>query len=101
LPPLPEQQKIASILSSVDDVIEKTRAQIDKLKDLKTGMMQELLTKGIGHTEFKDSPVGPIPSKWEVHRIGDLLTERKEKGVEGLPIYSVLMEGGMIPRSSV
>ena len=34
-PPLPEQQKIATILSSVDDVIEKTRAQIDKLKDLK------------------------------------------------------------------
>ncbi len=65
-PPLPEQQKIATILSSVDDVIEKTRAQIDKLKDLKTGMMQELLTKGIGHTEFKDSPVGRIPVEWEV-----------------------------------
>ena len=41
-PPLPEQQKIAAILSSVDDVIEKTRAQIDKLKDLKTGMMHEV-----------------------------------------------------------
>ena len=65
-PPLPEQQKIATILSSVDDVIEKTRAQIDKLKGLKTGMMQELLTKGIGHTEFKDSPVGRIPAEWEV-----------------------------------
>jgi type I restriction enzyme S subunit len=59
-----EQKKIAAILSSVDRVIEKTRAQIDKLKDLKTGMMQELLTKGIGHTEFKDSPVGWIPASW-------------------------------------
>ncbi|NYT60630.1 restriction endonuclease subunit S [Alcaligenaceae bacterium] len=65
LPPLPEQQKIATILSSVDDVIEKTHAQIDKLKELKTGMMQELLTKGIGHTEFKDSPVGRIPVEWD------------------------------------
>ncbi|MGB2247589.1 MAG: restriction endonuclease subunit S [Alcanivorax sediminis] len=64
--PLHEQQKIAAILSSVDDVIEKTRAQIDKLKDLKTGMMQELLTKGIGHTAFKDSPVGRIPEEWDV-----------------------------------
>ena len=72
-PPLPEQQKIATILSSVDDVIEKTRAQIDKLKDLKTGMMQELLTKGIGHTEFKDSPVGPIPAEWMVVRLGGSL----------------------------
>lgn len=66
LAPLPEQQKIATILSSVDDVIEKTRAQIDKLKDLKTGMMQELLTQGIGHTEFKDSQVGKIPASWNV-----------------------------------
>lgn len=70
--PLPKQQKIATILSSVDDVIEKTRAQIDKLKDLKTGMMQELLTKGIGHTEFKDSPVGRIPADWNVVELGSL-----------------------------
>jgi type I restriction enzyme S subunit len=63
-PPLPEQQKIAAILTSVDDVIESTQAQINKLKDLKTGMMQELLTKGIGHSEFKDSPVGRIPKAW-------------------------------------
>ncbi|MFA0630705.1 restriction endonuclease subunit S [Vibrio sp. 10N.222.49.A3] len=69
LPPLPEQKKIAAILTSVDDVIEKTQAQIDKLKDLKTGMMQELLTRGVGvdgkpHTEFKDSPMGRIPKGW-------------------------------------
>ena len=64
-PPLPEQKKIASILTSVDEVIEKTESQIAKLQDLKTGMMQELLTKGIGHTEFKDSPVGRIPVGWE------------------------------------
>ena len=73
-PPLPEQQKIATILSSVDDVIEKTRAQIDKLKDLKTGMMQELLTKGIGHTEFKDSPVGRIPVEWGIKALGEVAT---------------------------
>ncbi len=72
IPPLPEQKKIAAILTSVDTVIEKTQAQIDKLKDLKTGMMQELLTKGIGHTEFKDSPVGRIPVEWEVKIIGSL-----------------------------
>jgi len=32
--------------------------------------MQELLTKGIGHTEFKDSPVGRIPVEWEVKKLG-------------------------------
>ncbi|UPR33492.1 restriction endonuclease subunit S [Vibrio cyclitrophicus] len=77
LPPLPEQKKIAAILTSVDEVIEKTQAQIDKLKDLKTGMMQELLTRGVGvdgkpHTEFKDSPVGRIPKGWDVVPISAL-----------------------------
>ncbi len=93
-PPLPEQQKIATILSSVDDVIEKTRAQIDKLKDLKTGMMQELLTKGIGHTEFKDSPVGRIPHSWDVFQLSQLARIGSSKRIlqseyveEGVPFY--------------
>jgi type I restriction enzyme, S subunit len=72
IPPLPEQKKIASILTSVDDVIEKTEAQISKLQDLKKGMMTELLTKGIGHTEFKDSPVGRIPKSWDVDNLGEI-----------------------------
>ena len=77
LPPLPEQQEIAAILTSVDEVIEKTQAQINKLKDLKTGMMQELLTRGVGvdgkpHTEFKDSPVGRIPKGWDVATLDTL-----------------------------
>ena len=71
-PPLPEQQKIAAILTSVDDVIEKTQAQINKLQDLKKGTMNELLTRGIGHTEFKESPVGLIPVEWEVSSLADV-----------------------------
>ncbi|MDB2646788.1 restriction endonuclease subunit S [Pseudomonadales bacterium] len=66
VPPLPEQKKIASILTSVDEVIENTQKQIDKLQDLKKATMNELLTKGIGHTEFKDSELGRIPKSWDV-----------------------------------
>ena len=66
VPSLPEQKKIASILNSVDEVIEKTQSKINKLQDLKKGMMNELLTKGIGHTEFKDSELGKIPKSWKV-----------------------------------
>lgn len=72
VPPLPEQKKIASILTSVDEVIENTQKQIDKLQDLKKATMNELLTKGIGHTEFKDSELGRIPMSWEVRTIGEL-----------------------------
>jgi type I restriction enzyme S subunit len=71
-PPKEEQQKIAAILTAVDEVIESTQAQINKLKDLKAGMMQELLTKGIGHTEFKDSALGRIPANWRIVKLGDI-----------------------------
>jgi type I restriction enzyme S subunit len=74
-PPLPEQKKIASILTSVDEVIENTQKQIDKLQDLKKATMNELLTEGIGHTEFKDSELGRIPKSWEVVPVEELCSE--------------------------
>ena len=76
-PPLPEQKKIASILTTVDEVIENTQKQIDKLQDLKKATMNELLTKGIDHTEFKDSELGKIPMSWEVKTIGEFVQDYK------------------------
>jgi len=66
LPSLIEQQRIAEILSTVDKAIQKTNDIIAKTERLKKGLMQELLTKGIGHKEFKDTEIGKIPKEWEV-----------------------------------
>ena len=71
LPPLPEQRRIAEILSTVDDAIQKVDAAISKTERLKKGLLHELLTKGIGHKEFKDTEIGRIPKEWEVVRLGD------------------------------
>lgn len=87
-PPLPEQKKIASILTSVDDVIENTQRQIAKLQDLKKATMNELLTKGIGHTEFKDSELGRIPKSWEVAKLGAVssrITDGTHQAVKTTP----------------
>jgi len=81
VPPVPEQQKIAAILTSVDEVIEKSQAQIDKLQDLKKATMNQLLTRGINHTEFKDSPLGKIPKDWEVKKLGELSRNGINNGV--------------------
>jgi len=72
VPPLKEQQKIAEILSSVDTQIDDTDKLIEKTKELKKGLMQRFLTKGIGHTEFKMTEVGDIPMEWEVKKISDI-----------------------------
>jgi type I restriction enzyme S subunit len=73
LPPLPEQKAIAQILSTVDEAIQKTNEVIAKTERLKKGLMQELLTKGIGHEEFKDTEIGRIPKEWKVVRIKDVV----------------------------
>jgi type I restriction enzyme S subunit len=72
IPPLPEQQKIAEILSTVDAKIEIIDQQISETQELKKGLMQQLLTKGIAHTEFKDSVLGKIPKSWEVVKIKNI-----------------------------
>lgn len=99
VPPINEQKKIAIILSSVDDVIEKTRVQIDKLKDLKTGMMQELLTKGIGHTGFKDSPIGLIPISWDIKTLNEI-SERIWIGLVTTMTKHYVPEGTPLIRNS-
>ena len=74
LPPLPEQKAIAKILSTVDSAIQRVDEAIAKTEKLKKGLMQELLTKGIGHKEFKYSEeLGcEIPKEWEVVRLEDI-----------------------------
>jgi type I restriction enzyme S subunit len=66
LPPLQEQEKIADILSTADDKIDAITTQIEKAETLKKGLLQKLLSEGIGHSEFKDSELGKIPESWEV-----------------------------------
>ncbi len=71
----PEQTKIAEVLSTVDSAIEQTEALMAKQQRIKTGLMQDLLTRGIDFDgnlraekthEFKDSLLGRIPVEWEV-----------------------------------
>ncbi|BDQ04859.1 MAG: restriction endonuclease subunit S [Candidatus Dojkabacteria bacterium] len=77
LPPLPEQRKIAAILSTVQKAIETEKTLIERTKELKKSMMQKLFTEGIGwlsgvETSQKQTEIGPIPESWEVVRLGEL-----------------------------
>jgi len=73
LPPLPEQKEIAKVLGVVDSVIAKTGEVIAKTERLKKGLMQTLLTRGIGHKEYKQTPIGTTPKTWEIVRLGEVL----------------------------
>jgi type I restriction enzyme S subunit len=71
LPAVTEQKKIAEILTTLDEAIEKTSQIIEKTKEAKKGLMQKLLTRGIGHKKFKKTEIGEIPVEWEVGEISD------------------------------
>src|SRR4030042_6318032 len=66
--PMPEQKAIVGVLGVVDSAIEFADKVIAKTERLKKGLMQKLLTEGIGHKEFKDTEIGKIPKEWDVVR---------------------------------
>jgi type I restriction enzyme S subunit len=58
-------------LGIVDLAVAKTGEVIAKTERLKKGLMQELLTKGIGHKEHRQTPIGKIPEEWQVRKVSD------------------------------
>lgn len=79
-----EQSKIAEILSKVDKAISETKIIIAKYNRIKTGLTQDLLTKGIDEKgnirseethEFKDSPLGRIPKEWSPKKLNDCINK--------------------------
>ncbi|WP_082640357.1 restriction endonuclease subunit S [Aureimonas sp. N4] len=69
LPPLHEQRRIVEIMSSADEAIAATRAVIEQTRKVKQGVLEHLLTRGIGHTRFKQTDIGEIPEGWEVAEV--------------------------------
>lgn len=75
-----EQSRIAAVLDTVDEAIAKTEAVIEKLRQVRMGLLHDLLTCGldehgqlrdpIAHREqFQDSPLGRIPKEWWIDTI--------------------------------
>lgn len=100
LPPLPEQEKIAAILSAVDAAIDATRALVEQTRRVKAGLQQEVFTRGVAlnggpHSNFRVSPLGRIPVGWETCRLGQVLANPPKNGLSppiaetGVPTFSI------------
>ena len=105
-PKLEEQHLISAYLDRqcalIDIVIEKTKASIEEYKKLRQAVITQAVTKGVrGDRAMKDSGIewiGEIPEKWDVYRIANLYTERKEQGNDELPILTVSINTGVSDR---
>jgi len=88
LPTMAEQQKIASLLSNVDSLINQTQKIIEQTQRLRKGLMQQLLTKGIGHTKFKKvswyfGKDIEIPEDWEIKYLNEIAEVKGRVGWKG------------------
>ncbi|MDH5690936.1 MAG: restriction endonuclease subunit S, partial [Candidatus Bathyarchaeota archaeon] len=67
-----------------------------KTERLKKGLMQQLLTRGIGHKEYKDTPIGKTPKTWQTVKLGEVLVDVKygtsvkaNTNGQGLPVLGI------------
>ena len=108
IPPLSEQQQIVSFLdtktSLIDSLIEKTQRKIELLKEKRTSLINEVVTKGLNpNVEMKDSGVewiGDIPDNWNWKRMCYMFKPVSIKNTSGEINLSVYRDYGVIPTNS-
>lgn len=93
LPPLPEQQKIADILGTWDEALEKLDALIEAQERRKQALMQQLLT---GRRRLKG-----FSKPWLIAKLGTLFKERVEQGRSDLPLLSITADRGIVRREDI
>jgi type I restriction enzyme S subunit len=80
LPPLPEQKKIAHILSTVQRAIEAQERIIQTTTELKKALMNKLFTEGLRHEPQKQTEIGPVPESWDVVPLATLIRSTLQNG---------------------
>ena len=92
LPSIPEQKKIASFLSTIDDIITATQSELTAWEERKKGVVQKIFNREV---RFKADDGSEFP-EWEEKRLGEVFVERSERSTDNLDLLSVTIANGVI-----
>lgn len=109
VPPLNEQQTIATYLdqkcTQIDALIANQQKQIEKLKAYKQSLITETVTKGLNpDVPMKDSGVewiGEIPEGWDILQLSSVVTERKHKNIGMIETNLLSLSYGNVIRKNI
>jgi len=98
-----EQELIAQILDSIDETIQATEQLLEKLKNMKAGLLNDLLTRGLDENgelrdpvrhpeQFKKHKVGVFPKSWKIGPLGSQISLQR-----GFDITQAEQRTGNIP----
>lgn len=96
-PTLTEQKKIAGFLGVVDAKIAALRARVLGLETYKRGLMQALFSQSLRFTK----PDGTAFPDWEEKRLGEVFSERSERGNATAELLSVTLSRGVVRAAEV
>lgn len=74
LPPLPEQRRIAHVLSTLQTAIQQQQQLIQLTTELKRALMHKLFTEGLRGEKQKLTEIGLVPESWEVKLLEGMTT---------------------------
>lgn len=74
VPPPDEQAAIARILDAVDTALERTRAAIERAREVKRALAQQLFARGVRGESQRKTVIGEIPKSWEILPVSAVVT---------------------------
>jgi type I restriction enzyme S subunit len=74
LPPLPEQKKIAEILSGIDLRISNAKVKVEKCRHLLNGIINQLMAFGTRGRKVIETDAGSFPENWRIGKVEDFFT---------------------------
>lgn len=96
-----EQEKLVSFFTTLDKLIAKLEAKLDKLRKLKQALLEKMFVNINRGGKTPEIRFKGYTDKWEVYNVASIFETYYDKNHPNLPVLSATQEFGMVIRDNV